>query len=85
MPTVGIERIDLDALHPVVGQQRHQRSRSQQIRDQEWACQHQTNTSRGGGKHSFDASGDEVPSYARDHGIAGGIFERPLVWGRNVG
>jgi hypothetical protein len=85
MPAMGIERIDFALLRPVAGQQRHQRSRGQQVLDQKRRSYHQPNPSHGGGAGGFGAATDQAPRYARRHRVAASIQKAPPVLERRVG
>ena len=77
MPAMRIEGIDFALLRSVAGQQRHQRSRGQQVLDQKRRRYDQPNAGHGGGAGGFGAATDQAPRYARRHWIAARIQKAP--------
>jgi hypothetical protein len=84
VPSVGIERADLQLLRRLAGQRRHQRSRGQQIADRERDRHHQADAGQGG-VHGVGAAADQASRYARNDRIAIGIQKVPPVGERCVG
>ena len=80
---MGVERDDLHLRSSVVGQQRHQRSGGEKIRNGVRGAQPQSESGSGSCAHYGNAGGDEVARHASAHWIAGRIDEMKLgAWRR---